>query len=81
MTSRLPFGLNTKPIRRCVPNHSLSYRVSNGKLFCLVRKTTIRPVDQKVPLYEFEVKTKEQLDKLLQIENISELQTIEGVAN
>lgn len=60
----LPFGLNQKPIRRYFGGHSTSFRSSKGKLFCLVTKTT---KVQKTPLFEFEIKSKEQLDKILKV--------------
>lgn len=76
MTSKLPFGLKTKPTRRYFAGGSISFEASEGKLYWTVRLTT---KINKLSLYRNEVATKEILDKLLKAESLSEIQTIEVV--
>lgn len=73
-SGNLPFWGKVKPLRKYIDGHSLYFTESNGKLFCLVTKTTKK---DKSPLYEFEVKTKEQLDKILLVKSFSEIQSLE----
>lgn len=77
MTYKLPFGLTTKPTRKYFPNGSLAFMIINGELRFKVTKTT---KTMKQPLFSGKVKSKEQLDKLLNAESLSEIQTIEVVA-
>lgn len=50
-----PFWGKSKPTRRYVPNYSLAYEEREGKLFCIVTKTTM---EDKAPVYKFEVKSR-----------------------
>ena len=72
----IPFWGKTKPTRRYIYGYSLSFRVSDGKLFYNVTMTT---KESKTKLFDFEVKSKEQLDRLLKAESLDEIRSIEVV--
>lgn len=76
MTSKLPFGLKSKPTRRYINGYSIAFSVVSGDLYYTVINTT---KTAKIPLYTKQVLSKEMLSKLVKVESFSELQTIEVV--
>ena len=77
MTYSLPFGLKQKPLNHYFEHGVIKFAVREGKLFYTVK--SIRK-DNNSKLFTGEVKSKEHLDKLLSIKDLSEIRTIEVVS-
>lgn len=95
MTYKLPFNLKQKPVRKYFEGGSISFSCRDQKLYATLTITKrsrsgiidsdginliIRGGFNKWKYGTIEVTSKEQLDKLLSIKNISELPTIEVVS-
>ncbi len=64
------FNLNVKPIRQYHDGFSLYFTIEDGKMFCLV---TITTKTEKLKIDNFEVKSKDHLDKLLVVKSFHEI--------
>lgn len=69
----IPFWGKSKPTRRYISGHSLSYRVSNGKLFCKIMMTTKK---SKSVIFDFEVKDKAFLNELQKVESYDDIRNL-----
>ncbi len=72
------FGLKVKPIRQYHEGFSLSFNIENGKMFCLVIITTKA---EKLKIDNFEVKSKDHLNKLLAVKSFHEIPLLTEVVN
>ena len=91
---KLPFNLKQKPVRKYFEGGSISFSCRDQKLYATLTITKrsgsgiiesdginliIKGGFKKWKYGEIEVKSKEQLNKLLSIKNFSEIPTIEAV--
>lgn len=67
---KYPFNLTHKPTRHYFAGGSIYFEMQEGKLYYTINKTT---KEYKFKYPRWEVKSKDQLDKLLKVKLASEL--------
>ena len=76
MTYSLPFGLKQKPLNHYFEHGVIKFNVREGELHFQVKQITKQ---MNGTIYRGIVKSKQHLDKLLDVKSLSEIQTIEVV--
>ena len=73
----LPFALKTKPVAHYFEHGVIKFAMSEGKLYYQIRMITKQ---HNALLLRHEVKSKEQLDRILAVKSLDEIRSIEVVS-
>ena len=73
MTYSLPFGLKQKPTNHYFAGGVIKFNVREGKLYHTIKRIT---KGNNATIFKGEVKSKTELEGLLEIKNFGEIQTI-----